>query len=191
MASPWKLLARLVSPRRQQRQEQGSTDDVKRDVLAIAKSTETVAGNGLNAAGAPVDEKPVASEQSEAVSADQDHSEETASGVHGTADIEGARPVEAADPALSGNANSAVHDAPKPSQAGEGAMRKHSTRGKKAAGGEAVPPPSPGIPAVSDDAVRLDEEIRLLRYQLARKLQLQNDACHRFAPILVVRLRGS
>ncbi|TAU38947.1 hypothetical protein ELI43_31055 (plasmid) [Rhizobium leguminosarum] len=174
MASPWKLLARLVSPRRQQRQEHGSTDDVKPDVLAIAKPTETVADNGLNAADTPVDEKPVAYEQSEAASADLDHSEETASGVDGTADIEGARPVEAADPALSGDAGTAAHDAPKPSQTAEGATRKRSRQGKTEARGEAVPLPSPGVPAVSDDAIGLDEEIRLLRDQLARKLQLQN-----------------
>ncbi|KAB1083676.1 hypothetical protein F4V91_29860 [Neorhizobium galegae] len=174
MASPWKLLVRLVSPRRQQGQELGSTDDVKPDVLAIAKPTETVADIGLNAADRPVDEKQVAYDPSEAVSADPDHSEETASGVHGTADIEGARPVEAADPALSDNAGTAAHDAPKPSQAGEAATRKRSTRGQKAAKGEAVAPSSPGAPAVSDDAIRLDEEIRLLRDQLARKLQLQN-----------------
>ncbi|WP_105439309.1 hypothetical protein [Neorhizobium sp. T25_13] len=174
MASPWKLLARLVSPRRQQRQEHGPTDDVKPDVLAIAKPTETAADNGLNTADPLVDEKPVLHDQSEAVSADPDHSEETASGIHGTADIEGAGPAEAVDPALSDEADTAAHDAPKPSQAGEGATRKRSIRGKKAAGGEAVPPPSPGVPAVSDDAIRLDEEIRLLRDQLARKLQLQN-----------------
>ncbi|CDN52135.1 hypothetical protein [Neorhizobium galegae] len=174
MASPWKLLARLVSPRRQQGQELGSTDDVKPDVLAIAKPTETVADNGLNTADPKVDEKPVAYEQSEAVSADPDHSEETASGVHGTADIEGARPADAADPVLSDDAGTAAHDAPKPSQTGEAATRKRSRRGKTAARGEAVAPPSPGIPAVSDDAIRLDEEIRLLRDQLGRKLQLQN-----------------
>ncbi|WP_105403313.1 hypothetical protein [Neorhizobium sp. T7_12] len=174
MASPWKLLARLVSPRRQQRQEHGPTDDVKPDILAIAKPVETATDNGLNAADAPVDEKPVAYEQSEAVPAAPDHSEETASGVHGTADIDGARPVEATDTALSDEAGTAAHDALKPSQAGEGATRKRSTRGKKTEPIEAVPPPSPGVPAVSDDAIRLDEEIRLLRDQLARKLQLQN-----------------
>ncbi|MCV9947444.1 hypothetical protein [Rhizobium sp. BT-175] len=173
MASPWKLLARLVSPRRQQRQEHGPTEDVKPDVLAIAKPKETAADNGLNTADPPVEEKPVADEQSEAVSADPDHSEETASGVHGTADIDGARPVEAADPALSVEAGTAAR-APKPSQTGEGATRKPSTRDKAAAKDEAVPPPSPGVPAVSDDAIRLDEEIRLLRDHLARKLQLQN-----------------
>ena len=143
MASPWKLLARLVSPRRQQRQEHGPADDVKPDLLAIAKPTETVVDNGLNAADAPVDEKPVLHDQSEAVPA-------------------------APDP------GAAARDVLKPSQTGEGATRKRSTRGKKAAGGEAVPSPAPTVPAVSDDAIRLDEEIRLLRDQLARKLQLQN-----------------
>ncbi|MBY3101175.1 hypothetical protein HFO69_26270 [Rhizobium laguerreae] len=174
MASPWKLLARLVSPRRQQRQEHGPTDDIKPDVLAIAKPTETVADNGLNAADPKIDEKPVAYEQSEVVSAVPDHSEETASGIHDTADIEDARSAEPADPALSDDAGTVARHALKPSQTAEGATRKRSTRGKKAAGGEAVPPPSPGVPAVSDDAIRLDEEIRLLRDQLARKLQLQN-----------------
>ncbi|CDZ73497.1 Hypothetical protein NGAL_HAMBI2610_51290 [Neorhizobium galegae bv. orientalis] len=174
MASPWKLLARLVSPRRQQRQEQGLTDDVKPDVLAIAKPTETVADNGSNAADPPVDEKPVAYEQSEAVLAEPDHSEETASGVNGTADIESAGPVEAADPALSDDAGAVAHGVLKPSHTGEGATRKRSRRGKKTELIEAVPPPSPGVPAVSDDAISLDEEIRLLRTQLASKLQLQN-----------------
>ena len=174
MASPWKLLARLVPPRRQQRQEHGSTDDVKPDLLAIAKPTETAVDNRLNAAEPPVDEQLVAGEQSDAVSAAPDNFEETASGLHGTADIEGASLAEAADPALSDEAGTAAHDALKPSQAGDGAARKRSTRGKKAAGGEAVTPSSPGVPAVSDDAIRLDEEIRLLRDQLARKLRLQN-----------------
>ncbi|MHC2302866.1 hypothetical protein ACVJBD_007133 [Rhizobium mongolense] len=62
----------------------------------------------------------------------------------------------------------------KPLQTGEGATRKLRKRGKTAETIEAVPPPSPGVPTVSDDAISLDEEIRLLRNQLARKLQLQN-----------------
>jgi hypothetical protein len=115
MASPWKLLARLVSTRRQQRQEHGSTDDVKPDLLAIANLTETAADNGLNTAAPPVDEKPVADEQSEAVSADPDHSDETASSIDGTADSEDARPAEAADPALSDEPGSVAREAPKPS----------------------------------------------------------------------------
>lgn len=174
MASPWKLLARLVSPRRQQRQEHGSTDDVKPEVLAIAKPTETAGDNGLNAADRPGDEETVAHDRSAAASAAPDHSEETASSVHGTADIEGDRPLDAADPALSDGAGTAARDAPKLSQTGEGATRKRRKMAKSAEPAEAVSPPSPGVPTVSDDAISLDEEIRLLRDQLARKLQLQN-----------------
>jgi hypothetical protein len=37
-----------------------------------------------------------------------------------------------------------------------------------------VLPPSQTISAASEDAINLDEEIRLLRDQLARKLQIQN-----------------
>ncbi|MGO7758396.1 hypothetical protein ACC761_14635 [Rhizobium ruizarguesonis] len=159
MASPWKLLARLVSPRRQQRQDHSPTDDAKPDVLAIAKPTDAAAGSGLNTADPPVDEKSVPHDQSEEVSA---------------ADLEGARPLEIADPALSDDADITAHDAPKPLQAGKGAMRKRSRRGKNAETVEVVPPPSLGDPIVSDDAISLDEEIRLLRDRLRRKLQLQN-----------------
>jgi len=173
MASPWKLLARLVSPRRQQRQELGSTDDLKPDLLAIAKPTETAADNGLNTADPKIDGKPVADEKSEAVSGGPDHSQ-TASRLHRKANSENAGPAEAADPALSDEAGTAAHNVSKPSRAGKGATRKHSRRRKAAASSEAVPSPSPGVPAVSFDAIILDEEIRLLREQLAGKLQLQN-----------------
>ncbi|TBY16966.1 hypothetical protein [Rhizobium leguminosarum] len=174
MASPWKLLARLVSPRRQQRQEHGSTDDVKPDVLAIAKPIETADNNELDGADRPADEKPVLHGHPAAVPADPDHSEETASVVHGTADIEGASLVEAANPVLSDDAGTASHDAPKPSQTGEGATRKRSRRDKRAETIAVVLPPSPRVPAGSADAISLDEEISLLRDQLARKLQMQN-----------------
>ncbi|CDZ34115.1 Hypothetical protein NGAL_HAMBI1146_07010 [Neorhizobium galegae bv. officinalis] len=173
MASPWKLLARLVSPRRQQTQEHGSTDDVKPELLAIAKPTETAADNGLNTAAPPVDEKPVADEQSEAMSADPDHSQ-TARTLHGKADSENAGSAEAAGPALSDDAAAVARETRTTSQAGEGATRKRSRRGKATETIEAVLPPSPGVHAVSDDAISLDEEIRLLREQLARKLRLQN-----------------
>ncbi|TCA61502.1 hypothetical protein E0H62_35680 [Rhizobium leguminosarum bv. viciae] len=174
MASPWKLLARLVSPRRQQRQEHGSTDDVKPDASAIAKATDTAANNDLNAADRPAGEKPVPHRHSAAVSADPDHSEDAASSVDDTTDVESATLEKAADPALSNKADIAAHAAPKPSQPGEGAARKRSRRDKKAEAIAVVLPPSSRAPAVSGDAISLDEEIRVLREQLARKLQMQN-----------------
>jgi hypothetical protein len=158
MASPWKFLARLVSPRRQQRQEHGSTDDVKSDVLAVAKPTETAANNGLNGADRRANEKPVAHEESAAVSAD----------------LESSRLVKAADPAFSDETDTAAHAAPKPSPVGGGPPRRRSGRSKKAKTIEVVSERSPGVPIVSNDEISLDGEIKLLRAQLARKLQIQN-----------------
>ncbi|MEF3135596.1 hypothetical protein ACU8NH_37155 (plasmid) [Rhizobium leguminosarum] len=174
MASPWKLLARLVSPRRQQRQEHGSTDDEKPEALAITKPTETAAKNELAATDRPAAEKPFLDSHSAAVSVDADHSEESASAVDGRADIEGAKSAEAADPALPDGANAAARAAPKTFRVGDGQTRKRSMRRTKVEEIAVVLPPSRTVSATFEDAINLDEEIRLLRDQLARKLQIQN-----------------
>ncbi|WP_027681796.1 hypothetical protein [Rhizobium leguminosarum] len=174
MAFPWELLARLVSPRRQQRQEHGSTDDVKPDVLAIAKPTETAVKNELDATDRPADEKPVLHGHSAAVSVDPDRDEEVASSVDDATDVESATLDKAADPASSNEVDIAAHAAPEAFQVPEGQTTKRSMRGTKAKTIAVVLPPSPGVPTASDDALSLDEEIRLLRDQLARKLQMQN-----------------
>ncbi|MBX5159812.1 MULTISPECIES: hypothetical protein [Rhizobium] len=179
MASPWKLLAGLVSRRRQQKQEHGLTDDAKPDVLAIAKPTETADNNELDGADRPADEKPVLHGHSAAVPADPDHSEETASVVDDTTDVESAKPVEASDRALSDEADTDAHAAPKAFRVVEGQTRKRGTRGMKAKTITVVIPPSPSALTASDDAINLDEEIRLLRDQLARKLQMQNEQLRR------------
>jgi hypothetical protein len=179
MASPWKLLAGLVSRRRQQKQEHGLTDDAKPDVLAIAKPTETADNNELDGADRPADEKPVLHGHSAAVPADPDHSEETASVVDDTTDVESAKPVEASDRALSDEADTDAHAAPKAFRVVEGQTRKRGTRGMKAKTIRVVIPPSPSALTASDDAINLDEEIRLLRDQLARKLQMQNEQLRR------------
>ena len=171
MASPWRFLTRLVLPRRQERQEDGSIDDVKA-VKAIAKTTETTADKELNAADPPIDEKPVAHDQSEAVSADPDRSAATASGIDAATDMAAATFLKASVSALSDEANMVRRVARKHLRIGEAATRKRSKRGKNAEIIKTVPPPS--RIAVADDEVALDEEIRLLRDQLARKLHLQN-----------------
>lgn len=174
MASPWKLLAGLVSRRRQQKQEHGSTDDVKPDVSAFPEPTETAAKNDLGARDRPADEKPILDSHSGAASVDPDHSEETASAVDDHADIEDAKSAEAADPALPHVANTAARAAPKISRVGGGQTRKRSMRRTKVEAIAVVLPPSGSVSAASEDAIYLDEEIRLLRDQLARRLQIQN-----------------
>ncbi|MGZ2432959.1 hypothetical protein [Rhizobium redzepovicii] len=169
MASPWKLLAGLVSRRRQQKQEHGSTDDLKPDASAITEPTETAADNRLNAAGSAAIHK-----EREAVSAEPDHAEDAASNVHDTTDSESATLAKVIDLPLSNQADVAAHAAPKALPGGEGPTRKRGRRSKKAKTITVVVPPSSGVAAVADDAVSLDGEIRLLRDQLATKLRLQN-----------------
>jgi hypothetical protein len=91
------------------------------------------------------------------------------------AGIEDAKSAEAADPALPDVANTAGRAAPKISRVGGGQTRKRSMRRTRVeAIAVVVLPPSQTISAASEDAINLDEEIRLLRDQLARKLQIQN-----------------
>ncbi|CAN7739908.1 hypothetical protein LJR245_006814 [Rhizobium leguminosarum] len=174
MASPWKLLAGLVSRRRQQKQEHGSTDDVKPDVSAIPDPAETAADNRLKAADRAANEKPFIHEEREAVSVDPHHAEEAVRSVDDTADVESATLEKAVDPALSNEADVAARAAAKPSQIDESAARKRSRQAKKADVVDVDSQPSPRLSIVSDDAISLDGEIRLLRGQLARKLRLQN-----------------
>ncbi|WP_208180266.1 hypothetical protein J4T85_034905 (plasmid) [Sinorhizobium medicae] len=174
MASPWKLLANLISPRRQQRHEQGSTDDAKPEVSAISKPTEKADDNGLNAGDAAVDERPARYHQSEVLSAEPSPGEETASCADGAVDIEGANLVETADPGASREADPVARKAAKAAKASEYAKSKRSSRGKKPERVGGLTPPSPAFPHVPCDAISLDREIRLLRNQLSRRLQLQN-----------------
>ncbi|MBB3649311.1 hypothetical protein FHX14_005545 [Rhizobium sp. BK619] len=141
--------------------------------MTTGRPTETIGDNGPNSVERLADEAPVTYNQHEAVLADQDHSEATSS-VDDTVDIGGARLVEAADPAFSKDADKAPYDAPKPSPTDESATPKRSRRAKKTERVEVVFPPSPAVPTFFDDAICLDEEIRLLRERLARKLRLQN-----------------
>lgn len=175
MASPWKFLTRLVLPRRQERQENGSIHDVTADVSAIAEPTKRTADKGLSTANPAIEEEPIAHDQSEVVSAAPALSEAAASAVDGATDVAGATFLKAVDPILSDEANMAARDGRKLPWISEAATRKRSKRAKKA---ETIdPPPSPA--AGFDEAISLDEEIRLLRNQLARKLQLQNAQLNR------------
>lgn len=171
MASPRKLLAGVVSRRREQKR---LADDVKPGVLTIAKPAETAAKNDLAATDRLAGEKAVLDSHSAAVPVDPDHSEGTASAVDDRADIEDAKSAEAADPALPHVANTAARAAPKISRVGGGQTRKRSMRRTKVEAISVVLQASRTVSGASEDAINLDEEIRLLRDQLARKLQIQS-----------------
>ncbi|TDX76195.1 hypothetical protein EDE05_11777 [Neorhizobium sp. R1-B] len=174
MASPWKFLARLVSPRRQQRPENGSADDVTPELLAIVTPSEIPASEGSVSAsdGLAVEELQL-QDQADETLADLQHSTAVIS-AQGTADVEGSDFAEAADAVQSESADTVDPVAAKPAQLRQRVEPGRRRRGKKAKVLEVVPPTSADVPTVNDNTLSLDEEIQLLREQLASKLQLQN-----------------
>ncbi|AGS25472.1 hypothetical protein [Rhizobium etli] len=172
MASPWEFLARLVSPGRGRKRENGSTDIATPDALAIAAPTGTHAEESVNGADRPAREE--RRDQSAAISAETVRSETAVRDDRDEADREDARIVEAADPALSGGTGidvTAAHDATEVNRDVEVVSHKRRSRGKAVAIGNV----SEVCQVIhTADEVNLDEEIMVLRSQLAGKLRLQN-----------------
>lgn len=172
MASPWKFLARLISPVREQKSENGSTDEVTPDALTIAGPTETPAEESLNSAGQPAGEELPGHDQAASVSAEPVHSKEAENGGRDTIEREAPKVVGAADPALFGDPGidvTAAYGATNIKRAVAVAPRKQRSRNKEAVAIENV-----SKVHHTADEMNLDEEIRVLRGQLARKLKLQN-----------------
>ncbi|KPH04673.1 hypothetical protein B5K10_33190 [Rhizobium leguminosarum bv. trifolii] len=180
MASPWKLLARLISPGREQKRENGSDQKVTPDPLAIAGPTETPAEKSLISAVRPASEGLPRHGHSPAISTEFVVSKEVGIGIgmneteeaisrrsHDQVDGQDAKIVEAADPPPFGELGTDIvagHDATKLVRTLEVAPRKKASA--------AIANAAPAIHTA--DQMSLDEDIRVLRGQLARKLRLQN-----------------
>ncbi|ACI59524.1 conserved hypothetical protein (plasmid) [Rhizobium leguminosarum bv. trifolii WSM2304] len=166
MASPWKFLARLISPGREQKKEDGSASEATPDASATAGLADAAASESVNGADRPASDE--THRQAVAVSPQPVHSEKAEKDGPGEADREGTRNEGAAVPALSGGLDidvTAARGVTDLKRAVEVAPRKQRSRGKKAG----------AISHVSHaDEMSLDEEIWVLRGQLAGKLKLQN-----------------
>ncbi|MDU0364319.1 hypothetical protein RWK44_28415 [Rhizobium sp. 25PS6] len=172
MASPWKFLARLVSPGREQKRENGSTEKVSPEALPSSGSTETPAEDSLNSDGRPAGEELPRHSQPGAISLKPVHSKEAEKDVHDKVDGEVAEIVEVADPATSGGTGidvTAVHDGARIKRTAEVTLREQRSRSK-----EAVAIANDPQVIHTANEMSLDDEIRVLRDQLARKLTLQN-----------------
>lgn len=174
MVSPWKRLARWVSPQREPKEENGPTDDVKPEASIGAESIETAVDEGLDSTERLAVGLAQSDDTIEAVSEDTGDGQDAVGSAPATVDIESARIVEAIHVAAPDNADTGGRDTWKPSQASQATPRKRSRGGKRAEAVEVVPQPSPVVATKSDDAISLDKEISLLRGQLINKLQLQN-----------------
>ncbi|AIC31416.1 hypothetical protein IE4771_PE00190 (plasmid) [Rhizobium etli bv. mimosae str. IE4771] len=167
MASPWKFLARLISPGREQKKENGSTSEATLDASATAGLADAAASESVNGADRPASDE--TSGQAVAVSFQPVLSEKTENDGSDEVDREGTKNEGAAAPAFSGELGidvTAARGGTELKRAVEVAPPKQRSRGKKAG----------AISHVSHaDEMSLDEEIRLLRGQLAVKLKLQNE----------------
>jgi hypothetical protein len=172
MASPWRFLARLTSGRREWKEPQdGLTDDMK--------SEEAATDNIPNSSDRRVEVEPQAADQSDAAMTVPEHSAEAGSIVRGKFDLGSARLVDAAGPALADDTDftaTPTYNAPRFSSSKKRprAKQKRSQEAGVVKSVEVFPQLPTSVPTFPDEVRSLEEEIRLLRDQLARKLQLQN-----------------
>jgi hypothetical protein len=170
MASPWKFLSRLVPRRREQKKHDEVVADDKPGVLALSGPAETPAEESLTVSSARADAELPPPERSDPVSVETPtitsvvvEADDTASNV--VADL---TPSDLRDTVVIPSP-----DAAELQPRGETKPRKHMGRTRKPKPVDnAQVPPDASIP--SNDTLSLDDEIRVLRGQLAKKLRLQN-----------------
>lgn len=145
MASPWKFLVRLVSPRRLEKQEGAAIGDVKPEVLAIAGPTEAVVGESLHIGDKSASEPPRPIDRSDVF-----------------------------DPVLPDLGVSPADAEPEIEVIAAAAPAMRRTPVKKVEAVAVVSQILPAAHSVTDEIMGLDEEIAALRARLASKLRLQN-----------------
>ncbi|EJT01562.1 hypothetical protein [Rhizobium sp. CCGE 510] len=176
MASPWKFLARLISPGREQKRENGSTEKVPAEAVAISDPTETPAEERVNGAARTASEELPGHGKGTAISLKPVHSDKAKNGGRDKIERGAAKIGQDADPALScgtGIDVTAAHDTTEIRRALEVAPRKQRRRSKEAVTAVANVSPISQVVHTAEE-INLDEEIRVLRGQLAGKLTLQN-----------------
>lgn len=173
MASPWKFLARLVSPRRLEKQSGSAIKNVKPDVAAMAGPTETPVKENVKLAKKPTREKAQPFVQSQPVASQPEPLAETGGELQGTGESLSDERAETSDPALPDIGATHTHPAPNVDETVKPAPAKRRGRAKTIDAVAVVSQTSPVVSTVFDE-MSLDQEIRVLRDQLASKLRLQN-----------------
>jgi len=170
MASPWKFLTGLVSSRRQPKPDDRAIEDVKPDVLAIAGPTETTVEESLGIADQPAAEQPQPVEQSDAVAIEPEPSDDSRSDAAVIVENDSDK-LEPGSGTVLADVGAFVEEVEETAEAARPARRP---RAKKVEASAVVLQVSPAAASASDEMVSLDEEIAVLRTQLAGKLRLQN-----------------
>jgi hypothetical protein len=175
MASPWKFLSRFVPGRREQKQDDGKVVNPKPDVLAIAGPSGSVAEEDFDSEDPLADVELPRPDPSDPVSVEPEPVGAAVNEADDTLDSVAGFVV--GDSAPSDNTHLPVIPAPDAVHLHppvEGIARKQRPRAKKPEPVLVTAQVSLRFDTASDETISLDEEIRVLRGQLAAKLQLQN-----------------
>jgi hypothetical protein len=172
-----KFLRRLISGRGERTQDADKVDAAQPDSLAISGPDEAIAEEGVEDAVRAAGLEPSHQNPSGAVSAETAPADEAGAEIDDTAD--GAR---ANLPAVGGFASdseagvavTAAHDAMDVEPVVGGGARKQRALGKNTRPAVVGAQVSERPRTPSDETMRLDEEIKVLRGQLASRLKIQN-----------------
>lgn len=178
MASPWKFLARLTSRLGGSKERRDGLIDESKEAARL-DPVEAAPDNTPNPNNRLVEGEPQPADQSDALVSVMEQSLEAGGSVQGIVDLESAKLGDAVDPALPDDANfiaTSTHDALtfSPSKKRPSAKQKRSREASVIESVEGFPKLPTSAPTFPEAVQSLDEEIRRLRDQLARKLQLQN-----------------
>lgn len=170
MASPLKFLRRLVSGRGERKQGVDELNEANSDVVAIAGPTEPVAEEAAPlVALEPPDQEPHDAVYSETTLVDEAAAEigEAADGVRDSISAGGGS-------GSAGKTGVTATDAMELPPAVEGPARKQKSPSKHTRPAVVADQVSQGARSQSDDTISLDDEIKVLREQLASRLKIQN-----------------
>ncbi|CAD7037022.1 hypothetical protein REJC140_03608 [Pseudorhizobium endolithicum] len=169
MASPLKFLRRIWSRGSDRKQDADTADDPRPEVLSIAGPAGTLVEEGSDDAARPAGFE--LQNLADIVSAKAGVEREKGDG--GRANIlaiDGSTSTDEADEPVA-----AAHDATEANSAVAGLTRKRRGHSKPARQVVVPPQVSHGPDTASDERMSLDEEIKVLKGQLASRLKVQNE----------------
>lgn len=166
MASPWKFLASLVSPRRQPKQDDSTIEAVKPDILAISGPPEATVEESRHSADYLPGEQPQPADRSDAVPAKPEPSDQTRRDVVGIVEHDNVK--------VEPGSGTVLPDVGVLAAKVKETAKATRPRVQKVEAAAVVLQVSSVTASGSDGMVSLDEEIAVLRIQLAGKLRLQN-----------------
>ncbi|RWX81047.1 hypothetical protein EPK99_01570 [Neorhizobium lilium] len=177
MASRWNFLARLTSRRQDKGEHETSTDEGSPQAPSSTELSEPADDNASNPPDGSIPAEIKSADRHDATSAGLAQPAELGNDVQGANNVDSAGFEPTVNPIPSSDIDTAVtilNDVGSPSQVAQGTTRKVRGSRKTARESDVVAQTSPAIPTYLEEQLSLEDEIKTLREQLSRRLQLQN-----------------